>query len=131
GMVVPPRKENAGGFTLIEVMVALAVLAVSFVVLIGLRNTDIAITQEVQHITRATLLAQKKIAELEAQGYPPLGIISGGFEDPDDLYTWTQTVNTIGLIPEDFAREVKVEVNWKDGEQTRSIDLVTFMVDPS
>lgn len=120
------QKGPARGFTLIEVMVAVAILAVSFVVLIGLRNTDISITYEIHNITRATLLAQKKMAELEAEGFPQLGIISGDFTGPDDRYVWTQTVNT---TPFDFAREVNVEVSWKDGEQTRSIDLVTYMVE--
>ena len=95
-------------------------------VLIGLRNTDISITHEIRHITKATLLAQKKMAELEAEGFPPLGIIGGDFGDPDNLYAWTQTVNT---TPFDFAREVTVEVKWKDGEETRSLDLVTYMVE--
>lgn len=104
----------------------MAILAVSFVVLIGLRNTDINMILEVQQVTKATLLAQKKIAELEAEGFPPLGIISGEFDEPDELYTWTQFVNT---TPFDFAREVKVAVGWKDGEQDRSVDLVTFLVE--
>lgn len=119
--------KNRRGFTLLEVMIAVSILAVSFVVLIGLRNTDIAITLEVQHITSATLLAQKKIVELEADGFPPLGIVSGEFEEPYDFYTWTQIVNT---TPFDFAREVKIEVAWKDGEQERLVDLVTFLVEP-
>ena len=119
--------KNRRGFTLLEVMFAVGILAVSFVVLIGLRNTDIAITLEVKHMTAATLLAQKKMVELEAEGFPPLGIVSGEFNEPYDFYTWTQTVNS---TPFDFAREVRIDVAWKDGEQERSLDLVTFLVQP-
>ncbi len=120
------RLKGEKGFTLLEVMIAVSILAVSFVVLIGLRNTDIAMTVEVQHLTKATLLAQKKMAELEAVGFPPLGIVSGEFDEPDDLYTWTQSVNT---TPFDFAREVKIEVAWKNGEVERNMDLVTYLVE--
>lgn len=122
----PYDRSGQRGFTLLEVVVALSILAVSFVVLLGLRNRDILQHQEARNITQATLLAQKKISELEMAGFPPLGVVAGDFSEPNDHFNWTQTVTT---TPFDFARQVDVVVAWKDGEHQESILLTTFVVD--
>jgi len=110
----------------LEVVVALSILAVTFVVLLGLRNRDILQHLEARYLTRATLLAQKKISEVEMAGFPPLGIMAGDFPQPDDMFHWTQTV---GTTPLDFAREVTMEVAWREGEHSQSVVLVTFVMD--
>lgn len=109
-----------------EVVVALSILAVTFVVLLGLRNRDILQHQEARTMTRATLLAQKKISEVEMAGFPSLGVVAGDFPEPDDMFNWTQTVST---TPFDFAREVNIAVAWREGERQESVILVTFVVD--
>ncbi|HTN43315.1 MAG TPA: prepilin-type N-terminal cleavage/methylation domain-containing protein [Nitrospiria bacterium] len=122
----PSDRLGHEGFTLLEVVVALSILAVTFVVLLGLRNRDILQHQEARYITRATLLAQKKMSEVEMAGFPPLGVVAGDFPEPDDIFNWTQTVTT---TPFDFAREVNVTVTWREGEGQQSVILDTFVVD--
>ena len=119
-------RERCGGFTLLEVMVALSILAVAFTVLLGLRNRDIVQHDEAQYITRATLLAGQKLSEQEMAGFPSLGFSSGDFPEPDDDLTWTQTVDSTLF---EFAREVKVEVNWKERARKNPVELITYMVD--
>ena len=118
------RSRSQQGFSLLEVMVALSILAVSFVVLLGLLNRDILQNQETEYITRATLLAQHKISEVEMSGFPDIGVSSGDFPDEDGLFRWTQTVNMTLL---DFAREVEVEVRWKEDEDYGSVGLITYV----
>ena len=122
----PSDRLGHEGFTLLEVVVSLSILAVTFVVLLGLRNRDILQHQEARYITRATLLAQKKMSEVEMAGFPPLGVVAGDFPEPDDIFNWTQTVTT---TPFDFAREVNVTVTWREGEGQQSVILDTFVVD--
>ena len=118
--------QKGAGFTLLEVMVALSILSITFVVLLGLRNRDILQHQEAQYLTRATLLAQQKASELEMGDFPVLGISSGEFPEPDDRFRWTQTVVP---TPIEFAREVKVEVSWEDGRRRGSVDVVTYLME--
>lgn len=117
-------KRNRG-FTLLEVMIALSIVAIAFVVLLGLRNRDILQHHEVQYLTRATLLAQQKISDLEMAGFPPLGISGGDFPEPDDIFHWTQTVVP---TPLDDAREARMEVRWMEGHQRGSVDLTTYLM---
>jgi general secretion pathway protein I len=114
------------GFTLLEVMIALSILAVTFVVLLGLRNRDILQHQEARYLTRATLLAQQKISEVEMAGFPALGVSSGTFPEPDEIFDWTETVNS---TPFEYAHEVRIDVGWKDGAHRNSIALVTFVME--
>lgn len=120
------RVDSQLGFTLLEVMIALSILAVTFVVLLGLRNRDILQHQEARYLTRATLLAQQKISDVEMGGFPDLGVSTGTFPVPDELFDWTETVSS---TPFDYAHEVRIDVSWKDGEHRNSVALVTFVME--
>ncbi|MEK6684359.1 MAG: prepilin-type N-terminal cleavage/methylation domain-containing protein [Nitrospirota bacterium] len=121
-----PAGRGQAGFTLLEVMIALSILVVTFVVLLGLLNRDILQHQEARYLTRATLLAQQKISEVEMADFPALGILSGTFPEPDETFDWAQTVLS---TPFDYAREVRMDVGWKDGEHRNSVALVTFVME--
>ena len=79
-MVVGCNNRRCRGFSLLEVMIALAILAVSLLALFNLQSTSLIGSARAQRISVATLLAQRKMAEvligLEA------GILKGEF--PDD-----------------------------------------------
>jgi general secretion pathway protein I len=122
----PPARQESPGFTLLEVMIALSILAVTFVVLLGLRNRDILQHQEARYLTQATLLAQQKISDVEMAGFPEMGVSSGTFPEPDDIFDWAETVSS---TPFDFAHEVRIDVSWKDGEHRNAVALVTFVMD--
>ena len=49
------------GFTLLEVLVAMAVLAVALVSLLGLYNRSLILTIRAQRLSTATLLAQEML----------------------------------------------------------------------
>lgn len=117
--------RGAEGFTLFEVMVALSILAVTFVVVLGLQNRDILQNDEALKMTRGTLLAQQQMAALELEGFPPLGIVSGDFPEPDETFHWTQTVVS---TPFDFAREVTIVVRWDEAKGGVGVNLVTYLV---
>jgi general secretion pathway protein I len=118
--------RSRDGFTLLEVMIALSILAVTFVILLGLRNRDILQHMEARYLTRATLLAQQKISEVQMSGFPDLGASSGTFPEPDEIFDWTETVNS---TPFEYARELRMDVGWKQGEHRHSVMLVTFVLE--
>ena len=102
------------GFTLLEVMIALAILVVSLIVLIDAQATAVFMTTEAERILIATALAQEKMAEVqmevELMGFGEQDIEEeGDFEDYEfeelDLdfgeeyinYKWAWTVRKIEL----------------------------------
>jgi general secretion pathway protein I len=106
------RRPSSRGFTLLEVMVALAILAVALVVLLGLRNRDVQLQAYARDLTRATLLARERAATADAEGTPALGYTEGDFAD-DPGFSWQQQVTPfLAEIVGDRVREVRVSVLW-------------------
>ena len=53
------------GFTLMEVLIALGILALALPILLGLRNWDLDLHARANELTTATILAQEKLIETE------------------------------------------------------------------
>ena len=68
------------GFTFLEVLAALAIVAIALVALLHLHLISIRTTERNDIHTRAGFLAQQKIAELTAKEYPLIGTESGTFD---------------------------------------------------
>ncbi|MDX1515802.1 MAG: type II secretion system minor pseudopilin GspI [Woeseiaceae bacterium] len=102
------------GFTLIEVMVALAIIAVS---LTGIAVTmggmlDNAVT--LRERTYASWIAQNKIVEIRAAGFlPDTGTSSGDVDYAGQEWSWEADVSETGI--DDFLR-IDVTVSRVDGE---------------
>ena len=58
------------GFTLLEVMVALAIMASVILTVLGAVNYNLSIITEERDSTALTILARAKLFELELQGVP-------------------------------------------------------------
>ena len=115
----------SGGFTLLEVMISLLIIATSFVVLLHSRNQSITAADYARSVTIATLLASEKMGEMEQGGVSSSGDNSGGFEDYPG-YSWHSTVSDTGY---EHMKEVKVEVSFGGGAGKRSVDLVNYIRD--
>ena len=127
-----PRRRVAEphtGFTLLEVMVALAIIAFAVVGLLGLHARNIRIVARDQSLTRATLLARELISQIQFQvttsGLQDLGDDQGTF-DGYPGYRWERRVVATGL---DEMREVFVRVIW-DESTPNACELLYFVRDP-
>ena len=113
----------SGGFTLLEVLIALAVLSISLVVLLGLRNRDVDLVKETRYLTVATSLARIKIVETGLEGFPEIGEREGGFGEGYPEFRWHRVISS---TPFDYVREVRVSVMWgqNDREGVRLVNYV-------
>ncbi len=66
-------KRRDKGFTLLEVAISIAIIAVVFVSLVSLFNASLSMTDYSKNLTRATFLAQRLMTELEMSGEFSLG----------------------------------------------------------
>jgi len=111
------------GFTLLEIMVALAIIGVAFVALLGLRNRDIVLHERGRTMIEATALAQQRMGEVLVGSYPDVGTSEGRFEDEQSRFAWRQEVQQ---TPFEFVREVRVTVTW-DPPRDERVDLVSYV----
>jgi len=76
------------GFTLIEVMIAMAILAAVLVVVFQLQSQSISMSTDSRFMTTAALLAQSKMAEVEAGSILDTNSKDGDFGTDFPDYTW-------------------------------------------
>lgn len=125
-----PRTNSA--FTLVEVVVAIAFMAVAVVGLIRLQLVSIKAADHARLLSRATLAADAKMAETLAADYPEPGTATGSIAEPP--MQWQVTVaeecapetGTLGLKGQ---RTVEVRVCWDEGIDRRQVRLVTYVAD--
>lgn len=129
------RRRAARAFSLIEVMIALLVVAIAMVGLLRLQVVSIRVTDRAAQLSRATLLADAKMAEALAQDKTETGSAEGRVdEEGRKPLRWRVTVSAAspkGL--EDAGvkdlRQVSVVVTWEDGAAEKRVQLVTFKGD--
>ncbi len=131
----PAMKVNtgrrSGGFTLIEVLVAFIVLAISLGALFQIFSTGMRASRSAEEYTRATLLAESKLAAIGITGALEEGETTGEYEDG---YHWRVAIRPYrldgpepeGLPPPIEAYEVIVTVSWGEGSGDRSVSLTTL-----
>ncbi len=118
--------ERDNGFTLLEVMIALAIVGIALVTLIGLETRTVQLAERQQRVTQATLLAQGKMTEIEtgAQSLSGLSGREGTFEAPFELYRWSVTLEGTPLPSIEM---VTVTVAWGEESRNEQVDLTSFL----
>ena len=106
------KLKRSKGFSLIEVMIALVILAVALLALAGLMITTTKNTSFGGHMTEAATFAQDKLEQLRAS--PWAGIIAGadtqvGATGISYARSWTVAAN-----PNGDQRWVTITINWTD-----------------
>jgi general secretion pathway protein I len=120
----------AAGFTLLEVMVALAIVAIALVPLLRLHLLSLDATMRAQSLTTATLLAQEHMALLPP--FPEPGEEKGGFDDPRLAHFHWHTLVTedeviLGLSAQLVKlRHIAVTVVWIEGQREHHYTLETY-----
>ena len=82
-MTAHMRRPSAAGFTLLEIMVALAILSSTLVVLLRIVTNNVRATNHAKMTTAATFLARTKMVELEDE------VLYDGFIETNEFKTGT------------------------------------------
>ncbi len=88
---------DAAGFTLMEVMIAMAILAIALVAVFRSQSQSIAMASEGRFLTTASLLAQGKMADMERANPQDLSDASGDFGEDFSDYRWQVEVKDTAL----------------------------------
>jgi len=117
--------RNREGFTLLEVMVAVSIMAMVLVSLLGLKNRSMQDVMLAEHITTATMLARRMMVEtLLAKPRQPAEDEGVFPEEEYQDYTWKKMVTQVPLQVQ--IMEVRVAVFWKEGEREERVELVSY-----
>jgi general secretion pathway protein I len=105
---------KSAGFTLIEVMVALAVIAIALMALLSLQHQTLQSVVRASDMTKAALLAQELMTQAETGPFPGLGTTSGTFDSTHPRrypnFRWEQRVEPSAVFPD--IRKVQIRVRY-------------------
>ncbi len=122
------RKERDRGFSLLEVMVAMAILAIAFTAVLKLHSDamDLVITGRIH--TQEAELAQYKLTEIELGGLEGLELQSGEFGEIAPQYAWDVTLEP---TPLESWTKVTVTVNNIHLRAGGEFRLTTYLMKPA
>lgn len=145
------------GFTLLEIMVAIGILAVSLATLLTFHGNAMISSGRAERLTEATMLARQKMVELELEinkglklgEFPDDKEEDGVFEELYSDYKWKMSIKTVKLpapiqgdegslegmigrqLTEEITkivRELRLEVSWDEMGEKQILDVVTHIV---
>ncbi len=127
-----PRRISA--FTLIEVLIALAITVIGLVPLLHLLTTSILMTDSAWNLTQATLIGNAKLAEVITENDLEIGIDQGSVENPEKeiVFDWQSKVTEAQIEElEDMGltgmHKVTVTIMWHEGQSRKQIFLTTYV----
>ena len=116
------RNPQSRGFTLLEVMVAVSIMAMVLVTLMGLKNRSMQDVALDEHITTATMLANGMM--LDTIKSEEEGEYTSGENFIE--YTWKRTISKIPLPNGSFITEIRIATLWKEGTRPELVELVDY-----
>ena len=120
-------KKRTNGFTLLEVMIAISILAIALTVLLGNQGQSLRLAEESRFAFTASLLMREKLAELTTPE-EDLSSTEGDFGDEYPGYFWSVEVTTPDfedypalLGAELFIQQVDLKIYTTGEQQTLNV----------
>lgn len=95
-MAVALRLQKNGGFTLLEVMIAVAIIALAVVTLLGAQSQSVTLVAGTKFDSMASMLAQWKMSDLLLHDFDQLGDDQGNFGEDYPQFYWTVQITELG-----------------------------------
>lgn len=122
--------SHQSGFTLLETLVALTILAISLGVIYQIFGTSMRNMQYSKDYSYARMLAESKLSEI-GKGIP---VIEGAFEgDFNDKYYWFMDVDPIDSLSNNNSinkYKINFKVLWESNRREQSIEILTYRLSP-
>ena len=122
------KKRNhraAGGFSLLEIVVAMALISIALLAVSRLQSRNMDLQWEARFLTTARYLAQDRIARIEALAQPEPGTASGTFGEDFPGYGYREEITAVEGTDRLYRVTVSVTLSENAGE--RAFSTTTYL----
>ena len=125
--------DQKRGFTLLEVMVALSIIAIVLVSVYKLHAQTVSMNNEVRFYVTAPMLAQIKMAEIKSESLEDIGDDSGDYGDEFPDYRWNIVIDDVestalGNIAKDL-KKIDLIISFNNDEFTYNLRAYIYFKD--
>ncbi len=118
------------GFTLLEVMIALAIMSIVLVSVYRMHSQSLTMNAAARFYTLAPILAQQKMAELQTQSTGGFPVDSGDFGEQYPGYSWQASLadvpsEVLGEVADDLNR-IDITVSFNDDQFSYNLRTYRF-----
>ena len=115
--------KRARGFTLVEVMVSVTILAICFVLILNSFVRSTLATELSDDFFRSTLLFEDKLYEM-CNAELDEGFQDGVFSNFGNRFSWRLHVVKLEELP---IKETELEISWNQGSKKKSTSALTYL----
>lgn len=118
---------GTGGFTLLEVLVALAILTVTLTGIYRLQSQTLMMSSKARFYSLAPMLAQSRLAEMQREGFDDVSAGSGDFGQDYPSYKYSVEIEALDsdLTKEGKYQLVRVDLTISNDDE-ESYELRTY-----
>ena len=116
---VTDKRCRRNGFTIMEVMVALAILSIALTGIFRLHGQTMMVSSTARFYNIAPTLAQAKLSEIERKDYNTIGNATGDFGDNYPGYQWSIQIEDVqtDLATEDYYHLAQINIDISRNEK--------------
>lgn len=126
------RLRESAGFTLLEVMVAVSILAVALVAILSFQGRTVFMADRSRFDAVAPFLAEEKMSELLSAEKDVLFSEEGDFGEEYPNFTWkTEVSEVISEVLEQAdanLRKIHLNVSYNNGEHVYELDTLRMIM---
>jgi len=127
------ESDQKKGFTLLEVMVALSIIAIVLVSVYRMHAQTVSMNNEVRFYVTAPMLAQIKMAEIKSESLEDIGDDSGDYGDEFPDYRWNMVIDDVestalGNIARDL-KKIDLLISFNNDEFTYNLRAYKYFKD--
>jgi general secretion pathway protein I len=119
------RRGNDQGFTLLEVVICLGLIALVLVAVFHLQAQNLDLQSEAQFVTTATFLLQERFSHIRSLANVEEGTQSGNFGEDYPDYTYSQEVS--GVFDIESLYKVRVTVSLEREKVRKDLWIETYL----
>lgn len=137
-MAAPARRGDSRGFTLLELLVALAIAGTAIVAVMGALRSAVDTLAASGRYARAVVIARSRLAEVAGEASPAPGERSGDEWVGDARYAWRMAIRKLrqphgrGSRGRSLLRPLAVDVDvyWREGAGRGHVSAATIVLAP-